>query len=547
MSLPVLAVLVFVLSARASTNLRLGTERELVAQADRGTDIDEWLSERHEDLDVLSRLVNERLTDANLTQILVHTKSAADDYELLEVADPSGRLRVSSGSGQQLDVSGQAWFDRTSSGQSTTSPVYEQNGVLHFVVAQPVQDPSGTVTAVVLADINVPALLTFLDADYAHTGRILVVDGQGRLLLSSDMTGAEDDAALLSRGALAQAPGDVRGLAGRTRPGVRTLTEGGRSVFAAYQPGPQGLGWVIVAEENSSEALALATDLRHLGILLLVGGVALQIGLAALFSVQEVRRMRRLVAGSRSASAGVSTRSSDLSASSEELAATTTEQSAAVTETSATMEELARTSASIADTVDQIAAQAQDTRESLEVAKVDIQASSERTLALTQRVNEVGGILELINQIADQTNLLALNAAIESARAGEAGRGFAVVADEVRRLAESSKSSAEDIGRIIEATRDETNATVMAMEKGAKQMQRGLELLEQVAEATAQISMTTQQQRSATEQVVETMEQLASANRQLSEAAQEIASAAGELSGLASGLESDAAAAASQF
>ena len=163
----------------------------------------------------------------------------------------------------------------------------------------------------------------------------------------------------------------------------------------------------------------------------------------------------------------------ELSASSEELAATTTQQSAAVTQASATTEELASASASIADTVDEVAAQAAETRDNLEQAKADIQASSERTVALAERVNEIGAILTLINEIADQTNLLALNAAIEAARAGEGGRGFAVVAEEVRRLAERSKSSAAEIALITEGVHAETNATVMAMEKGASRCSAG--------------------------------------------------------------------------
>jgi methyl-accepting chemotaxis protein len=247
-----------------------------------------------------------------------------------------------------------------------------------------------------------------------------------------------------------------------------------------------------------------------------------------------------LITRVRSASAEVSSAAFELSSSSEELAATTTEQSAAVTEVSATTEELSRASGSIAETVDEVAAQAEETRHNLERAEADILASSERTLALAERVNEIGAILTLINEISDQTNLLALNAAIEAARAGESGRGFAVVAEEVRRLAERSKTSAGGIATIIEGVHGETNATVMAMETGAKQMQRGLTLLETVTEASAQVRLTTQQQRSATGQVVETMEQLSDASRQVSATTQQIAASAAALAALASSLEAAA-------
>ena len=247
--------------------------------------------------------------------------------------------------------------------------------------------------------------------------------------------------------------------------------------------------------------------------------------------------LERLVAGVQGASVDVSAAAAQLSSSAEELAATTTQQSAAVTETTATTEELARASSSIADTVDEVAAQAANTRENLADAEIDVLASSERTVALAARVREIGGILGLINEIADQTNLLAVNAAIEAARAGEDGLGFAVVADEVRRLAERSKESAADIARIVEGVQTETNATVMAMEKGANQMRAGLTLLDRVADATEQVRITTQQQRSATAQVVETMEQLTEASRQVSGTAQQIASAAASLVGLAADLD----------
>ena len=237
------------------------------------------------------------------------------------------------------------------------------------------------------------------------------------------------------------------------------------------------------------------------------------------------------------ASEQVAASATQLSSAADELAATTTEQSAAVTQASATTEELARASAAIAETVEVVAGQASETRDNLEQAETDIDASARRTIALAEKVSDIGTILALINEIADQTNLLALNAAIEAARAGEDGRGFAVVADEVRRLAERSKSSAAGIAEIVEGIQAETNATVMAMEKGAKRMQSGLGLLAAVADGTAQVSLTTQQQRSATAQVVDTMEQLSDASRQVSATANEIATASATLATLAANLE----------
>jgi methyl-accepting chemotaxis protein len=184
-------------------------------------------------------------------------------------------------------------------------------------------------------------------------------------------------------------------------------------------------------------------------------------------------------------SAGVNIRSNvdQLSAVVQRLAATTAEQSSGAAQTSATMEELARAAASIAETADRVATQAGSTRDNLEQAQFDIRASGERTLALADRVGEVGVTMALTNEIADQTNLLALN---------------------------------------------------------ARQMQEGLTLLGEVADATARVRLTTQQQHSATEQVVVTMEQISSSSGQVSATAQQIAASAGELASLAADLDQTA-------
>ena len=107
-----------------------------------------------------------------------------------------------------------------------------------------------------------------------------------------------------------------------------------------------------------------------------------------------------------------------------------------------------------------------------------IQETSKRIKRLGESSQEIGSIVELINDIAEQTNILALNAAIQAASAGEAGRGFAVVADEVQRLAERASNATKRIETLVQTIQSDTNEAVSSMEQTTAEVVAGARLAE---------------------------------------------------------------------
>jgi methyl-accepting chemotaxis protein len=215
-----------------------------------------------------------------------------------------------------------------------------------------------------------------------------------------------------------------------------------------------------------------------------------------------------------------------LSLSAANLAATTAEQTLAAAQTSAELDELASRSASIADSVAGVATQSVELRENVQRARTDLQASSDRTQANAQRVMEILGVLELLNDIADQTALLALNAAIEAARAGDTGRGFAVVADEVRRLAERSKAAAAQITKLTEGAQITSAEALAAIERRGQQLDHWMGMTQAMADVSGKVQPVAQLQRAATDSITLAFQLIADRSRVIASAAQEVASAA---------------------
>ena len=182
--------------------------------------------------------------------------------------------------------------------------------------------------------------------------------------------------------------------------------------------------------------------------------------------------------------------------------------------------EVARRSVEIASTG---ADTVRNTITGMDDIREQIQETSKRIKRLGESSQEIGDIVELIDDIADQTNILALNAAMQAAMAGEAGRGFAVVADEVQRLAERSINATKQIEALVKTIQADTNEAVISMEKSTSGVVNGAQLAEDAG--------------SALEEIESVSDQLAELIQSISSDAQEQAVAAAELTTTMSGIQ----------
>jgi methyl-accepting chemotaxis protein len=242
---------------------------------------------------------------------------------------------------------------------------------------------------------------------------------------------------------------------------------------------------------------------------------------------------RQIMSRIRDASVRINSAVEQMSAASTEQSSSAAQQSGSVSEITSTMAELARTSKEVtgsAERVVNIAAQneedvrngvdaAKDTVAAMDAIKEVHEASTKGIVSLSEKVQQINEVMDVIDDIADRTKMIAFNAALEAAGAGEAGRRFGVVAQEVRRLADTVVEATEDSRRRIVEIQEATNNMVVASERNSRvfgegfratqvtadSLQKILDSARNTADSAKQISLSTQQERTALQQVLDAM------------------------------------------
>jgi len=475
--------------------------------------------------------------------------------------------------------------------------IYEPTGRPAAFIAAPVSDDSGNIIAVVAAQIGEVQIGSIMQKrkGMGESGETYFV-GQDFLIRGR----SKSDSPLIIMKTRVATPSVSKALNDQSGVGL-TESYNDRKTIAAYsvlginESADAVFKWAVISEMDEKEAFApireLGIQILWIGLLLaalscltgylsaksiaaplkklcdkvmamadgdltvtLTPGIRLdEVGTlmdAFYYMLGTLRGQTQQIAdGAKTISASVS----QISATSSQLTAGSSEITTSVAEIGTTVEEVRQTSylsnekaGNVAQSAEQVSRISETGKKATEDAvngmsriRHEMEYIAESIVKLSEQTQNIGEIVNAVNELADQSNLLSVNAAIEAAKAGEHGRGFAVVAQEVKSLADQSKEATTQIRSIISEIQKATGAAVMATERGNKAVESGVHLSVQAGEAidilslrvgdsahaAMQIAASSQEQLVGMDQLVQAMDSIKDASMQNVEGARQLETA----------------------
>ena len=277
-----------------------------------------------------------------------------------------------------------------------------------------------------------------------------------------------------------------------------------------------------VLQTASQTASDSATRSIRALVLMTLVALTLSIGIAFFITRALTRQVGASVGRMQSSSA-------ELQATATQQATGAKEQATAMSEITTTITELLATSRQISESAQRVTQVAQQATMSTRSGDTTVDRGNDaivgtrkqidlvvgHMLDLGKKSQQIGGVLDIVSELAEQTNILSINASIEAVGAGEAGKRFAVVAEEIRKLADRVAGSTKEIRELIDDVRGAVNTTVMTTETGSKAVdsvgkqfadvaasfKQIAALVSTTQDAAREIELSTKQQATAVEQV----------------------------------------------
>jgi methyl-accepting chemotaxis protein len=553
--------------------------------------MNQWLERRMGEIELSAATEVLRSSDPlRITPFLKEIQRQNGVYEGVGFANTAGIVTAySDESSAGINISDRVYYQDGMKGQSTYSEVLNSltTGNRIVVVATPVKADNGQIAGILFASVNFESLVnTFLAENSAGLERveIYLVDQHSKLqaaptgeLIGKSVGEAGLDATLTE---LLQKRNKLLG--------TDSYEYGGKSYLLAYSSIAEtgyGLYFGIPMDVVLASAKAIQSSMNIVMFVSAIAIVALAYYVSGtiakpVFAVsnelkrvaqgdlspsdRKVKRkdeigelwrnlagmtddLRTLMLRIAEASEQVAAAAEQISASTEEIASGSADQAHSAQTLNHLTQELANAIESVAENAEEASEMSGRTeRIAQEGGKVvtnsieGMTAVNEQMSRLEMDSNQIGEIIEVIDDIAEQTNLLALNAAIEAARAGDQGRGFAVVADEVRKLAERSGEATKQITLIIKGMQANTGLSVKsvseAVEKTAKIGEAFTHIAEMVnlsAEKVNEIAAASEQQAAQSKDVLGSIETISAASEEAAAASQEMAATTQSLAKIA--------------